>query len=182
VLAACGRAPASLTRPVTSAAPTRPTTAQTRLTRPSESADRQGTGRSASSPAPVVVTVASVRIDGRRYAVLSTTSGALLYEFSADRPPETLCRDGGRFGDCTAIWHPLLSPSAPPPRAAVRLPGRLGVLDDADGRQVTYNGHPLYTYAGPRQGSLPAEASWRGEWFFLVTPTIEPPRGCPPIC
>jgi predicted lipoprotein with Yx(FWY)xxD motif len=34
------------------------------------------------------------------------------------------------------------------PTSAASLPGKLTIVADADGNQVEYNGHPLYTYSG----------------------------------
>jgi predicted lipoprotein with Yx(FWY)xxD motif len=44
------------------------------------------------------------------------------------------------------LWPPLLSPGGAPTSTA-SLPGTLAVISDANGMQVTYNGHPLYTFA-----------------------------------
>jgi predicted lipoprotein with Yx(FWY)xxD motif len=72
--------------------------------------------------------------------VLTNASGFTLYWFAPDTPARSACS-----GVCAGYWPPLTgTPSAGP-----GIPGTLGTIKRPDGTtQVTYNRHPLYTYAG----------------------------------
>jgi hypothetical protein len=49
--------------------------------------------------------------------------------------------------------------------------GRLSVLNDVNGRQVTYNGHPLYTFVSDRGGQVTGQGV---QDFFVATPGLAP--------
>ena len=56
------------------------------------------------------------------------------------------------YGSCAAYWPPVTGTAA----ASPGLPGRIGTITRTGGaRQLTYNGHPLYTYIGD---SAPGQA------------------------
>jgi len=75
--------------------------------------------------------------------VLVDARGRTLYLFEKDKRGVSAC-----FGACATYWPPLLSPAKARPGSGVRA-SLLGVTTRANGkRQVTYAGHPLYTYAG----------------------------------
>jgi predicted lipoprotein with Yx(FWY)xxD motif len=72
--------------------------------------------------------------------VLTNAQGFTLYSFAPDTPATSKC-----YGSCAAYWPPVTGTTA----AAPGLPGRVGSIKRIDGsRQLTYNGHPLYTYIG----------------------------------
>jgi predicted lipoprotein with Yx(FWY)xxD motif len=80
--------------------------------------------------------------------VLTNGGGFTLYSFAPDTPTASKC-----YGSCAAYWPPVTGTSA----AASRLPGKIGTIMRTGGsRQLTYNGHPLYTYIGD---SAPGQAS-----------------------
>jgi len=72
--------------------------------------------------------------------VLTNAKGLTVYTFAADSPGKSNC-----YGSCAAYWPPVTgSPSAAP-----GIPGTFGTTTRTDGtKQVTWNGHPLYTYIG----------------------------------
>jgi predicted lipoprotein with Yx(FWY)xxD motif len=72
--------------------------------------------------------------------VLTNAQGFTLYWFAPDTPARSAC-----VGACAGYWPPLTgTPSAGP-----GITGKLGTIKRPDGNtQVTYNGHPLYTYVG----------------------------------
>jgi predicted lipoprotein with Yx(FWY)xxD motif len=72
--------------------------------------------------------------------VLTNAKGRTVYWFAADAPGKSNC-----YGSCAAYWPPVTgAPSKGP-----GIPGRIGTIARSGGsRQVTYNGHPLYTYVG----------------------------------
>ena len=75
--------------------------------------------------------------------VLVDARGRTLYLFEKDKRGVSAC-----YGACATYWPPLLSPAKARPGSGVRA-SLLGVTRRANGkRQVTYAGHPLYTYAG----------------------------------
>jgi predicted lipoprotein with Yx(FWY)xxD motif len=70
--------------------------------------------------------------------VLTNASGFTLYSFAPDTPTTSACS-----GSCAAYWPPVTGSAA----ASPGLPGRIGTITRTDGsRQLTYDGHPLYTY------------------------------------
>jgi predicted lipoprotein with Yx(FWY)xxD motif len=72
--------------------------------------------------------------------VLTNARGFTLYSFAPDTPTTSRC-----YGSCAAYWPPVTG-AAP---ASPSLPGRIGTITRTGGsRQLTYNGHPLYTYIG----------------------------------
>jgi len=72
--------------------------------------------------------------------VLTDASGFTLYWFAPDTATRSTC-----YGTCAGYWPPVTgTPSAGP-----GITGKLGTIKRSGGTtQVTYNGHPLYTYVG----------------------------------
>ena len=72
--------------------------------------------------------------------VLTTAKGLTVYTFAADTTPgKSSC-----YGSCAAYWPPVTG--AP---SAAGIPGSFGTITRTGGvKQVTWNGHPLYTYVG----------------------------------
>jgi predicted lipoprotein with Yx(FWY)xxD motif len=106
----------------------------------------------AGSPGPAAATGAATgtvlkttTIGGTR--VLTNAKGFTLYSFAPDTPTTSKC-----YGSCAAYWPPVTGTTA----AGAGLPGRVGTIKRTDGsEQLTYNGHPLYTYIGD---SAPGQA------------------------
>jgi predicted lipoprotein with Yx(FWY)xxD motif len=72
--------------------------------------------------------------------VLANAKGFTLYSFAPDTPAASKC-----YGSCAAYWPPVTGPTA----ASPGVPGRVATINRTDGSpQLTYNGHPLYTYIG----------------------------------
>jgi predicted lipoprotein with Yx(FWY)xxD motif len=79
--------------------------------------------------------------------ILTNAKGFTLYSFAPDTPATSKC-----YGSCAAYWPPVTGPAA----ASPGVPGRVGTIRRTDGtEQLTYNGHPLYTYVGD---SAPGQA------------------------
>ena len=49
--------------------------------------------------------------------------------------------------------------------------GKLTMLNDVNGHQVTYNGHPLYTFADDQPGQVTGQGIQN---FFIATPGLTP--------
>jgi predicted lipoprotein with Yx(FWY)xxD motif len=78
--------------------------------------------------------------------VLVDARGRTLYLFENDKHGKSAC-----YGACAAYWPPLLSTAKPRPRKGVRA-SLLGLTKRTDGkRQVTYAGHPLYTFVDDKK-------------------------------
>jgi predicted lipoprotein with Yx(FWY)xxD motif len=72
--------------------------------------------------------------------VLTNARGFTLYSFAPDTPTTSKC-----YGSCAAYWPPVTGTAT----ASPGLPGRVGTIARTGGsRQLTYDGHPLYTYIG----------------------------------
>ncbi|HEX2646938.1 MAG TPA: hypothetical protein VHO95_06895 [Candidatus Dormibacteraeota bacterium] len=80
-------------------------------------------------------------VNGQQTAVLSRDDGLTLYYLTSDTATTVACS-----GQCATFWPPLLLASGTP-ASAMSLPGKLSVITDPNGSQVTYNGHPLYAFA-----------------------------------
>ena len=98
--------------------------------------------------------------------ILVDAQGRTLYLFEADKGAMSACD-----GACASVWPPLTTKSHPQAGAGIS-PSKLGTAKRSDGStEVTYNGHPLYTYAGD---SAPGQTSGQGidgfgaEWYALT--------------
>ena len=94
--------------------------------------------------------------------VLVNSRGHTLYLFAKDKNGTSACS-----GNCARFWPPLLSSGQPTAGSGVKR-SLLGKTRRSDGRmQVTYNRHPLYTFALDKragqttgQGNLAFGARW----------------------
>jgi len=107
------------------------------------------------------IRVARLIVNGKPEMALTNNQGMTLYYVTNDTPT-SVCTDS-----CAWDWPPLVVPTGAP-TSAQPLPGKLGILVDANGRQVTYNGHPLYLFAvdsGPHQTTGEGE---EGDWHVAT--------------
>ena len=82
---------------------------------------------------------------GTRHTALGTflvSAGRTLYLFEADGRNQSTCT-----GPCAGTWPPLLTGGRPKATGGVKA-SLLGTTGSGSAEQVTYNGHPLYTYSG----------------------------------
>ena len=94
----------------------------------------------ASSPPPVATSTGLKTTTIGGTTVLTNAKGFTLYSFAPDTPATSKC-----YGSCAAYWPPVTGTAA----ASAGVPGRVGTIKRTDGsEQLTYNGHPLYTYIG----------------------------------
>ena len=120
------------------------------------------------APAMTIKT-ATLTVSGKSVVVLTNAQGMSLYYRTSDTPT-SVCSGG-----CASVWPPVLSTTTP--SVSNTLPGTFSLLNDANGSQVAYNGHPLYTYSGD---SAPGQANGEGfgnVWF--VAPTNLPATSTP---
>jgi len=74
-------------------------------------------------------------------SVLTNISGRTLYWFAPDTPSKSAC-----YGTCAAYWPPVIGNPAAGPGVTL---SKIATIARTDGTiQVTYAGHPLYTYIG----------------------------------
>jgi predicted lipoprotein with Yx(FWY)xxD motif len=112
------------------------------------------------------VRIASATIKGKAETILTTPQGMTLYYFTPDTTAKTACTGG-----CAKAWPPLVYTGSGTSLGDAALPGALKVLNDANGNQVQYNGHLLYTYAGDTAPGMTTGEGLFGKWF-VCTPTL----------
>ena len=100
--------------------------------------------------------------------VLVNSRGVTLYLFEKDKKGKSACN-----GACATAWPPLLTKGKPKAHPGVQA-SKLGTTRRSNRTtQVTYSGHPLYTFVGDRNkpGSTAGEGSkaFGAEWYVLGT-------------
>jgi predicted lipoprotein with Yx(FWY)xxD motif len=83
--------------------------------------------------------------------ILATSSGQTLYYDNGDKPPHFACTSG-----CLSAWPPLLAKGTVKAAGSAKA-SLLGTVKGPGGTMVTYNHHPLYTFAGDSKGSTSGE-------------------------
>ncbi len=85
-------------------------------------------------------TVSQTTVGGQQ--VLTNAKGDVLYWFVPDTSTESKCS-----GSCLTFWPAVAGPVT----AGSGVTGTLGTITRPDGsKQATYDGHPLYTFAGDK--------------------------------
>ncbi len=123
---------------------------------------------SATAPSPssaALIHTASMKVGDKTQTVLKNDKGLTLYYFTPDTATKVACTGG-----CASNWPPLIATSATP-SSSPALPGKLTVLNGANGNQVLYNGHPLYTYIKDGDSADAYGQGVGGKWF-VVTPEL----------
>lgn len=116
--------------------------------------------------APVHIGMAKVA--GHQEKVLTAMDGHTLYYFTRDSADKATCT-----ASCAAIWHPLRS-NGPVAQHVPNIPGKFTATKGANGWQVNYEGHPLYTFQGDKvAGQANGNGLFGGTWW-AVTPTVKP--------
>ena len=109
-------------------------------------------GSSSSAPAASSSVVVKIKKTGAG-TVLTNAAGFTLYTFQADKGSTSVC-----YGACAQFWPPVIGTAQL--AAGQKINGHFGTTTRKDGKiQVTYDGHPLYTYAGDTQ---PGQTSGNG--------------------
>ncbi len=97
-------------------------------------------GTAAASAAPARPMLKLVK-HGKLGDILVTTAGKTVYIFTGDSPNKPTCTGG-----CAHIWPPVTVAKRVTPKGARGVSGLGTVVVDGI-RQVTWDKHPLYTYA-----------------------------------
>ena len=119
------------------------------------------------SAAAATVRTARAAVGGTMETILTTATGQPLYYYQPDTAAKSLVT-----GNLARLWPPLTS-AAP---AGTGVSGQLAVLNDGHGQQVTYNGHPLYTFIDDRAGQVTGQGVQN---FFVATPGLAAITGNP---
>ena len=147
LLAACGNG-STTTGSGASTATSVPTTAPTPTT----------------APAATVMT-ASATVGGKSVTILTDAKGMTLYYFKKDTATTSSCTGG-----CAQFWPPLLFTGTGTPSAgSATLPGTLSVVTTANGSQVAYQGHLLYTFQKDTAPGQTNGQGFNGLWFVATT-------------
>lgn len=97
--------------------------------------------------------------------ILVNGQGRAVYLFEKDPGTASTCYDV-----CANIWPPVTT-SGTPSAGQGAVAAKLGTTKRSDGTlQVTYDGHPLYTYAGdsnPAQTNGESLVQFGAEWYVL---------------
>lgn len=109
--------------------------------------------------------------DSELGSILVDEEGRTLYLFLSDAGGESTCYD-----ECAANWPALEADGEPQAGEGVDT-SLLGTTERDDGAvQVTYNGMPLYHYAGD-QASGDTNGQGIGDVWYVVSADGEPVRG-----
>jgi predicted lipoprotein with Yx(FWY)xxD motif len=102
--------------------------------------------------------------------VLTNSKGFTLYTFAPDTPTTSACS-----GACATAWPPQVA------LATVKSP--YSTIKRSDGSaQLTFNGHPLYTYTGdtaPGTASGNGITAFGGLWYEVPASGAAAPHGSP---
>ena len=124
-----------------------------------------GASYGAATPAPKAATGTVSTRQTKLGRVLVDANGRTLYLFEKDAGAKSTCN-----GACASIWPPLTAGKAKAGPGATA--AELGTTKRSDGKtEITYGGHPLYTYAGDQK---PGDVAGQGldqfgaEWYVLA--------------
>jgi predicted lipoprotein with Yx(FWY)xxD motif len=116
----------------------------------------------ASATSATTVRTAPATVAGKTETILVNSRGLPLYIYRPDTATTSLVTGG-----LARLWPPLTSAAV----AGAGVTGKVAVLNDVNGPQVTYNGHPLYTFVDDRAGQVTGQGVQN---FFVATPGIAP--------
>jgi predicted lipoprotein with Yx(FWY)xxD motif len=120
--------------------------------------------QSTSSHAPAAA--ASMMIGHRATSlgtILVNSAGRTLYTFAKDPKGRSACT-----GACATAWPPLVVGSGAMLTGMSGVTGSLATITRSDGgHQATYDGHPLYTFAGDTAAGQTNGEGVKGAWFAI---------------
>jgi predicted lipoprotein with Yx(FWY)xxD motif len=122
------------------------------------------TATSASNGGAAIIKTATATVKGKSVTILTNAQGKTLYYFTPDTATTSACTGG-----CASTWPALLFSGSGTLSSATALPGTLKVQQDANGMQVEYNGHLLYTFAGDTAPGQTNGEGILGKWFVATT-------------
>jgi predicted lipoprotein with Yx(FWY)xxD motif len=133
----------------------------------SSSTGSGSTPTTAPASSSAVVKTSTASVNGTSQTILTNAQGMTLYYFTPDSTTTAACTTG-----CISVWPPLLFQGSGTPTSATSLPGMLSAVNDGNGTQVEYNGHPLYTFSGDTAAGQTTGEGTAGKWF-VSTPDLK---------
>ncbi|MBV9710499.1 MAG: hypothetical protein JO011_06270 [Ktedonobacteraceae bacterium] len=105
-----------------------------------------------------------VMLNGKMITVLTNAKGMILYYKLNDPKNQTNCTMA-----CAMDWPPVLATdmNMMTVSSSVPLPHKLTVLKTANGNQIAYDGHFLYTYAGDMAPGQHQGRGIGGVWYLV---------------
>ena len=97
-------------------------------------------------------------------SILVSSSGRTLYEFTRDHGDKSSC---AAISGCSEVWPSLKASGRPTAGSGIKA----SLLSSTSGKQITYDGHPLYTYSGdsgPGKTSYVGAKQFGGTWYALT--------------
>ena len=102
-------------------------------------------------------------INGNKVNVLMTNKGFAVYYNRADTMLKATCT-----GQCAYDWPPVLATQGMMTvSSSMTLPKQLSVHQTANGAQVFYDGHALYTYAADKQAGTATGRAQDMQWYLV---------------
>ena len=130
------------------------------------------TGSGSSSTVHVSSGTGIKTVSTSKGTVLTDSKGFTLYWYAIDTPAKSMCT-----GECATFWPPV--PASTKVASGVSLSGTWGSVTDADGKkQLTYDGHPLYTFTvdkAPGQvngNGVTTSGGASADLWWAATPTM----------
>ena len=120
-------------------------------------------------PAPATGTLVAVGDSPFGRILVDRATGLTLYVFTDDPSAETVCPPGSDDDVLSPCFGnpPLLTEGEPQAGEGIDA-SLLGTTERSDGSlQVTYNGHPLYTYDGDIEPGDTNGHGRAGKWFIV---------------
>lgn len=119
------------------------------------------------SPSPSATTVGRVSARSTSLGkILVDGGGRTLYLFEADKKNKSTC-----MGECVKIWPPLIVTGKPEAGTGGVRGNLLSTTTRDNGtKQVTYNGHPLYTFTGDHKAgdtNGQGDVAFGDTWYVL---------------
>lgn len=132
---------------------------------PAHLTNGQRAGRAEGAIKVATLDTATATVKGRSETILVNARDFPLYYNQLDTAKKAFVTGG-----LAQFWPPLLA--ALPTETGAK--GRLTVVNDANGHQVSYNGHFLYTFSEDSPGHVNGQGL---QDFFVATPGLKAIRG-----
>lgn len=108
---------------------------------------------------------ANATVGEKSETILTDSRGFALYYYTSDTATSTACTSG-----CAEAWPPLVATNSQGAMSAAALPGKVTIQQTANGKQIEYNGHMLYTFlSDTAPGQVTGDHA--GNWF-VATPNL----------
>ncbi len=150
----------------------------------SSSSNASSSTGSTSAGGAVQGIVSSVASISSKYGqILASSSGYTYYMFEPDTAKTSAC-----YGACATVWPPVTVASGASPETTGGVNKSLiGTITRTDGsKQITYDGHPLYTFtgdSGPKLTNGQGINHFGGYWYVIAVsgqPVTVAARGASP--